>query len=66
MTLADNEFWCDVQVLIPHADVGVARRLLAWLDVKHHSKAMHTQKVRVLFRLREDGTIEPAPAHDPG
>jgi hypothetical protein len=59
MELRENEFYCDVQVLIPHDDVASAQRLLARLLISEaRTKALQGQKVRVRCRLLEDGTIE--------
>jgi hypothetical protein len=55
----ENEFYCDVQVLISHDDVAGARQLLALLGSSEaRNKALQGQKVRIRCRLLEDGTIE--------
>lgn len=57
--IRENEFYCDLLVVIPHDDVPRAQRLLAQLvTMEARNKAMRGQRVRVLFRLNEDGTIE--------
>jgi len=59
MELRENEFYCDVQVLVPHDDMELAYRLVHWLDTPEaRNKALQAQRVRVLFRLNADGSIE--------
>ena len=61
MELAENEFYCDVQLVIPHDDVRVHKRLMAWIAAQGKvdaGVALRATRSRVLCRLRADGGIE--------
>jgi hypothetical protein len=62
MELQENEFYCDVQLVIPHDDIRVHKRLMAWLAANagvgvDAGAALRATRTHVLCRLNADGTI---------
>jgi hypothetical protein len=58
MELADNEFVCDVTLLLSHDDVPGARRVLASIAEEVRGAAMSPVRARVVCRVRPDGVVE--------
>ena len=59
MSLGPNEFYCEVQLLVSHDDVGRAQKLLEGLGEEAKQKALTGQSCKVICKLTDDGTIQP-------